>query len=225
MAVEWQIGPWRWAHQLVVLDSGINLVPSKLSDESVVPLSGDRITSYGFSLQLPWKDVYLRKSYDSTIVSSTSGGGSLIISDPSSVTVAKMDAAMLLGAKGLPGLQKEPLGSNYGLLTAALSTRVDEVKWWKTHNQNIRYTTLLWMKFVAQMQCEGVPIPYIANYGAVRGFQFGDPRVSSSCVKLDLYDSGNQHYVILIHTPGDRRGVNQAEVNAMVASLRPIGAN
>jgi len=64
---------------------------------------------------------------------------------------------------------------------------------------------------------------YAVNFGQVRGFQEGNPAVPPYRVHLDLFDAADHHYEIQIAVQNDSRSVlTQAQVNAMVASLRPI---
>jgi hypothetical protein len=57
----------------------------------------------------------------------------------------------------------------------------------------------------------------------MHGFQIGDPALSPYKVVLDLYDRSDRRYQILIVGKDlTHQVITQAEINGMVASLRPI---
>jgi hypothetical protein len=97
----------------------------------------------------------------------------------------------------------------------------DRVKWWKAPSQNATDLFLLSQKMFARFGCQGTPDRIASS--EVRGFQFGDPAVAPYCVKLDLFDAAGHHYAMTITSGARGPVIKQAEVNAMVASLRQIG--
>jgi hypothetical protein len=66
---------------------------------------------------------------------------------------------------------------------------------------------------------------YTISANGLRGFQEGNPSVKPCRVRLDLFDSADRHYGLIIGTQNDRGpALSQAEVNAIVASLQPVPA-
>jgi hypothetical protein len=65
---------------------------------------------------------------------------------------------------------------------------------------------------------------YTIEAGGMRGFQLGDPAKPPYRVQLHLYDEADRHIRIDIGALGpEGYPLTQAELNAMVASIRPAG--
>jgi hypothetical protein len=66
------------------------------------------------------------------------------------------------------------------------------------------------------------PIYTIAS-GEFSGFQFGDPNIPPYDTRIDLFDAANRHPAFDISgLEGHGQVVTQEEINAMVASIRPV---
>lgn len=218
-----QLAPWRTARSLPTIDPEINLVPAALPDTSVAVLSGERIERFGFSLQLPWKEIdYDNTSKDLAILLSKNHG-LMMIENPFSSSGSA--GSMRLFANSVPALRQESLHSNYALASTAMAEKTEQVKWWKTPGQNTKDFILLVMKSTIQGEGECRGGLYVVNFGEVRGFQQGRPSVAPYCVKLDLFDSAGLHYEITIEPHKGRHAMTQAEINAIVASLHAIRIN
>jgi hypothetical protein len=217
LLVSVQLAPWRYAHDVADMEPGIDKLPSAPPDTRVAALSGERIERFGFSVQLPWKEI--RRDWTTNDEASVLAvnGELLTVRDP----LSQFDRAgeMRLWSKAVEGLDAESLRTNYALMAAAMNAKPESVKWWKLPGRNSRDLTLLGMKSVAMIECPGAI--YAVSEGEFRGFQQGDPSVAQYCVKLDLFDAADRHYQLTIsQSPGAR--LTQAEINAVVASMRPI---
>jgi hypothetical protein len=61
------------------------------------------------------------------------------------------------------------------------------------------------------------------HFGALRGFQVGNPAVSPFIVRLALFDQNNRQYDFAFSGRDREHPVlSQAQVNAFVASIKPI---
>lgn len=217
--VQFQLGPWQLAHQIATDNPGIDMVPVAQPDHSMETLSGMRIEHFGFSIQLPWKEIYRDSASENTALISSKGGGVVEIRNPSKVFDSM--STMRRMADTLSVLHGESLQTDYALTAAVMNAKSDQVKWWKTRGQNASYAILLLMKSSFEIECHGAI--YAIDSGGIRGFQQGNPSVAPYCVKLDLFDAGDHHFQIRIDQyPVRGPVVTQAEVNAMVASLRPM---
>jgi hypothetical protein len=222
LLVQFQLEPWRLAHKIVTDNPGIGMVPAVLPDHSVETLSGMRIEHFGFSIQLPWKEIYRDSAWENMALVSSKNGGVITIRNLSD----RLDSmvTMRLMANSLPALHAESIRTNYALTAAAMDAKPEQVKWWKTRGQNAKYAILLLMKSSFQDECHGAI--YAIDSGEIRGFQQGNPSVAPYCVKLDLFDGADHHFQFKIDEYPERGPViTQAEVNAMVASLRPMAQN
>ena len=105
-------------------------------------------------------------------------------------------------------------------MAAEMSATPRDIKWWRTRDQNKANGFLLEMKSFIFSDAKSV---YAIDSGPMRGFQIGDPAVPPYRVRVDLFDSTDQHFEMVI--AGENKGrpsFSQAEVNAIVASLTPV---
>lgn len=216
--VVFQFGPWAFARFVAAPSFGMNMVPTFPADKSVAHLSGDRIERFGFTIQLPWKEIALDRTFSNTAFLTSKSDAVIEVRSPS----GSFDSAKSMRdwANGVPALQEESLRTNYALVSAVMAEKPEQVKWWRTPGQNARDLNLLIRKYFDFQHCGAL---YSVNFGEVRGIQQGSPAVAPYDVKLDLFDSADKHYEITMGPRmHDRPVVTQAEINAMVASLRPI---
>ena len=216
-----QLRPWLMAREIVATYPEINSVPVLLPDNRIATLSGGRIERFGYSLQLPWKDIVLDRIVQDIAFLTSKSDVTISLRDPFSDSDSAK--SMRYWAKLVPAFNEEPLRSNYVLWSAALAERPEQVKWWKTPNQNAMDFDLLLMK-ETQTQLMEHGILYAVSFNEVRGFQQGNPSIAPYNVRLDLFDSVGQHYEIKI-TPRRAGAISQEEINAMMASLRPVSGN
>lgn len=212
-----QLAPWLTARELAKDQPGIELAPTPLPDRSLATLSGERIERFGLSFQLPWKPIDSDRQLKEIAVVQSKSGGSITIHDPSSALGT--NSLTRIWVTAIPALNQPSLRSNYALMSAAMEARPERVKWWKTREQNTKDLSLLLMKSFA-LQTDG-PL-YLLGSGELRGFQQGNPSMAPYRVKLDIFDSADLHYEIGID-PAWNQGpaITQAEINAMVATMRP----
>jgi hypothetical protein len=214
-----QLEPWLLTRSLFRDNPNLSIVPAVLPDQSVAPLSGMIVQTYGFSFQTPWNESAKVKNGKSVyLLAFPEGGVGVLVFNPSrafeSARMMRDDPrkAQILGEK--------TVHSSYDLMAAEMWTKPEQVKWWNPPTQNARYSILLSMK---SMELGDDGAVYAVNFGQVRGFQEGNPAVPPYRVHLDLFDAADHHYEIQIAVQNDSRSVlTQAQVNAMVASLRPI---
>jgi hypothetical protein len=218
LLVRIQLAPWQLAQSIAADNPGIDVVPVALPDHTVKTLPGVRIEHFGFSIQLPWNEVYRDSAWENSALISSMGGGVVEVRNPSgsSDSVAMMRRMV----NTLSAVHAELSATNYAMTAAVMNAKPEQVKWWKTRGENAKYATLLLMKSSFEVECHGAI--YAIDSGEIHGFQQGNPSVAPYCVKLDLFDAGDHHFQIRIDQyPVRGPVVTQAEVNAMVASLRP----
>lgn len=126
-------------------------------------------------------------------------------------------------------LSHEMLHSQFKLTQAAMLATPEQVKWWRFRSsQNERASLLLLLKFVALTESPPVhalatrPIYTIAS-GEFRGFQFGNPDLPPYDARIDLFDGADRHLAFDIWgVEGHGQVLTQEEINAMLASIRPV---
>jgi hypothetical protein len=220
LLVQYQLSPWSTARDLAASYPYLDRIPIVPPDKSVAILQGERIERFGFSMHLPWKDIYRDTTLQDVALISSNNGGAIEIHPAS----ARHDsgATMRLMADEVAALRdNQSLRTNYALTVAAMGAKPAQVKWWKTRGQNAKDVNLLLMKLLVESDCQG-PL-YAIQFGEMRGFQPGNPSAAPYCAKLDLFDGADRLYEIRIDEYPERAPViTQAEINAMVASVRPI---
>ncbi len=150
LLVQYQLAPWRIARILATSFPDLDPVPITPPDKSVATLDGERIERFGFSIQLPWKDVYLDRTWKDFSLISSHDGRAMTMYDPS----ARLDrsSAMRFLANQVPALRYD---TNYALWAAAMDAKSVQVKWWKTSKQNAKDLRLLLIKSEIEVDCKG----------------------------------------------------------------------
>src|ERR1700738_272230 len=83
LIVRIQLEPWLLARTIAADNPDIDIVPVPLPDHSFEALSGVRVEHFGFSLQLPWKEIYRDSASENSALISSMGGGVVEIRNPS----------------------------------------------------------------------------------------------------------------------------------------------
>ena len=205
----------------------MNVVPVHLPENGQAPLSGAAVEHYGFKFQLPSKAFRdgPETRYEAFVLG---GGGFFAFHDP-----AEQDDSLFLKAihddeDAEKLLGSDLLHSRFLLMQVSMTATPEQVKWWRFRSlQNKRIQLLLMAKFfaftgISSPEMYKVRAIYAVDAGELHGFQFGNPEVAPYDVHLDLFDKADRH---LMFDSGGGAGhgqlVTQAELNAMVASIRP----
>lgn len=203
-------------HGLAADEPGLDVVPTPLPAVPAVALNGPRIERFGISFQLPWKSVVKERALQSIDTLQFSNGAVIALWSPPS----QVDSLSVLRKSGGSAVDRI-LGasadrSNYAYMTAAMAATPDQAQWWKMPRENARCLLLMTQKSIDVLESRTIhPI----SAGTMRGFQFGN--ASDPVIRLILFDPQDRRYMVVI---GRKRGVpsplTQAEINALVASLR-----
>jgi hypothetical protein len=212
-----QLLPWLMVRHVAQEHPDTTLAVSQLPLKNIDVPDGVQIAFHGFSFQVPWKDVEMQSSGQSYLLMVFGNGTRILIQDPPSVIFhAKL---LRSDPQFIRSFGTDTLRSDYDLMAAEMAANPDQAAWWKTPRQNANCLFLLGEK---GMDLHGATVAYAVNLGEVRGFQAGSPSVAPYEIYLDLFDSADRHYQIWIRTRQNSASVlSQAEVNGMVASLKP----
>lgn len=211
---------WHFAAESARDHPNLDVLPTPLPNTTQAQLDGVTIARFGFSFHTPWKQ--LDKEIDGNKVTSFhfKDGGGLLLFDP-----AGMDKVRIMRGntpQQQAAMRKvfgpDALGSNYGLMTAEVETRPDQVKWWLPASRNTQSFLMLTFKS-ADMQKANVI--YRIDQLGMRGFQFGNPSNPPYVVQLDIFDTDDRHYKLLI-VGKDAPVISQPQINALIASLHPL---
>ena len=197
------------------------LVPKAPSDKTLAQLSGATIEEYGYSIQTPWAEPSIFNGVRHSIANVTfrKDHVGMFFPDPSG------QSDPLEGFRSNPDTRKlfskKAVQSNYDMMAAAMSATPENAKWWRGPRENMGLLVLLVNKTVGMLDYHDI---YTIEAGGMRGFQLGDPAKPPYRVQLHLYDEADRHIRIDIGALGpEGYPLTQAELNAMVASIRPAG--
>jgi len=217
LLVTW-IGPFYEARLMEETESEV--LPKPLPDTADASDATVRVKRLGVSFGVPWDETDTSKMKESK-------SGILILTNGLMISVSR-PPGVLDAVKSLEGshgaalrfeLGDQALSSNFALISAAVSTRVSDAKWWHTPIYNRKIAFLLSLKmwrFGLSEGCNQVPI-FGFSKGRVRGFQVGDP-LKERVVRLILFEeTGRECRIDLLKFDGD---VSQAQINALIASLQ-----
>jgi hypothetical protein len=216
-----QLTPWKMARDLSQSSSQTNYIPVAPTDQSIALLNGIRVEADGFSMMTPWHEGARSAASPSTSVRSFKEGAYLpILIRNDSPGIANVD-------RGEPDFVRlfgaDTLKSESALMTAAMYTTPEQVKWWKLPRQNTKVMHLILLKMD---YCHQMGRIYAVNFGVMHGFQEGEPNVAPYRVLLNLFDPDDHRYEIWISgQPGKPLPLTQAQLNAMIASIHPDQKN
>ncbi len=213
---------WNLTRDIAGSDSRLKLVPQSLPDRSLADIHGGvMLNRFGYSLQVPWKNLMGAKDFKGATFF-TFDDGSLLIESPTSyfdmITSASNDSnAMRDGFR--PILGDEATRSHYDYAKAELETRPSDASFFSLSNR--RVYLLLAMKPVA-IPPSSTAI-FSINMNGLRGFQFGDPTKIPTVIKLLLFDEQDRALRVTLRGSTDSRQpvLTQEQINAIVASIRP----
>lgn len=217
--------PWYFAIKAAHDTRNLDVTPQALPDRGIAPLDGSMIKQFDFSFQVPWGDVLFEKDWKNISIVSFKVGVAMLVLNPegetNSVAIFRGDTLQDAElARRIYGTHA--LSSNYDLLTAELTAKPADVHWWTTRERNVRSMVLLEMKGL-ELGGEGENAIYWQGNAEMHGFQFGNPAAAPFGVKLVLFDRTDRRYQISLRgTNPAHQFVTQAEVNAIIASMKPI---
>ena len=214
---------WHFIQETSQGDPSLSVVPTTPPDASIAALHGLQIRNFEYSFQVPWDDLAFERDHKSATVRYFKNGATLMLFDPTT----ELNRTELLRGKSQEDQKKikrvlgiRPLSSNYDLLAAELATASSQVKWWSPLAVKARGFLLLNLKSMEILKPNAI---YMQSNGEMHGFQLGNPALPPYQVELNLFDTNDRRYKMLIAGKQlTHQVMTQAEVNAMVASLKPI---
>jgi hypothetical protein len=217
-----QFMAWHFAREAGRDHQNLAVLPTPLKDTTAEKLSGLRVEKFGFSFQLPWDDVATDRTGKGAAALNFKGGADVLVFDPASaVNSVKI---MREGAGGQQSILNRVFGaktlsSNYDLMAAEVGATSNDVEWWVSRARNIRTFILLEDK-LTELGETGKSIHPLAS-STVQGFQFGDPDAAPYIVRLELFDSLDRRYeIVLTGKSAHRAVITQSQINGLIASLR-----
>jgi hypothetical protein len=201
-------------------DPELAQLPAPLHDQGLATLSADPFVFFGLTVYTPWgRFGTIRSAPGIAIIPFPDRRLEMILYKPQADTFEK--AMWDSAAQARPAIKSGISG--YQLMAAEMAATPDQLKWWKGPSRNEASSFLLEMK---QLNLGDMRAIYTIGAGEFRGFQEGNPANPPYRVRLDLFDSADYHYQIIISAKGGSGPTfSQAEVNAIVASVKPLPHN
>jgi len=173
-------------------------------------------------MQTPWKAMEEERDFRG-VTSLDFAQARLLIFDPS----GELELDKSIRTRGITRhwyarlFDRKTYKTDFDLMAAEMHVTPAQVKWWATRRSNVRNMTLLVFK---ETEVGNRPTNiYLIHFGALRGFQLGDPRVAPFDVKLTLFDENDRRYEFwLAGRDRQRPTLSQAQINAFVNSIRPL---
>lgn len=216
-AVGW-LAPWAEARSMLRDNAALAQLPAPIPDRSLTALSDDSIVFFGLTVRTPWgRFGTIRSTPGIAMIPFPDRQVAMILYEP-----REDDFVKRMWKEAQPNYLKTGV-SNFNLMAAEMATTPSEVQWWKSPNENEARYFLLEMKSLDLGDMKAI---YSVGIGEWRGFQEGNPALPPYRVRLDLFDLADYHYQIVISGKnGGGPAFSQAELNAMVVSLKPIPHN
>jgi hypothetical protein len=223
-----QWADWQEVHDFCRDNPNLATLPIPLPDQGVAKLDGARLEMGGLAFSASSKEILRRRDFSH--ISFVNFNDGLAISTPdwsSGLDLEKFIQANTRSKKEADETRRL-LGSRvlnccYGLLASELAITPSGLKWWNTWRTRRIAFTRLTTKSIDIGKANAI---YEINAGEMRGFQMGNPAVAPYEVVLDLFDQGDRRHEIRINDArADRPFISQSEINAIVASMKPIKKN
>ncbi len=214
-AAEW-LAPRTEARSMLRNYPELAQLPVPLPDQSLATLSDNPLVFFGLTVYTPWgRFGTIQSAPGIAMIPFPERHLEMILYKPQADSFEK---AMWDNARPV----KSGI-SGYQLMAAEMAATPDQLKLWKGPSRNEASSFLLEMK---QLILGDMRAIYAISAGEFRGFQEGNPTDPPYRVRLDLFDSADYHYQIVISAKGGSGPTfSQAEVNPMVASVKPLPHN
>ncbi|UWZ82980.1 hypothetical protein [Occallatibacter riparius] len=212
----WYLQPWYSARQIGSHMLALHVEPARLHDTDRSPVDPERLRAFEYSFQSPWGKVDTRKDLKHATIFLWNDGPILTAFEP----VSKSDSAQTIDPKrvSVHDLGLIFVNHGYNSLAAELNATPEQIHWWD-RSGSARLGYLLAMK---ELNLQRGSVTYKIENEELRGFQFSDHAIAPFQVTLELFDVNGRRYELTITSPPDSRKVTQADINALVASFRPI---
>jgi hypothetical protein len=213
----WFLEPWYFARQIGQMTPQLSVMPVPVPDTSTEPLLPKRLEYFEISFQVPWEQIETQKIAKTVAVLQFKDGGAMIVFDPTGSTAVSRglrDQAKKASTVFGPRM----MSSGYDWMAGEMAATPEQIRWWD-RTGDVRLGVLLGLKATEILDCKAI---YKVGNAELHGFQFCDPTAPPHRVKLDLFDVNNRRYEMVIASRDGKPAVTQADINAIVASMRPI---
>lgn len=204
---------------------GIDKTPVALTDASVSSTAHQKISYFGYELELPWDDLDKQKdrTFGTVHISYFLSGNIFWFSSfpPKNLVneltkSAKVDPETLRQVFG-----EETIQSDYAFFRTMLAVTPRDIGPFMPRQRAVAESMLLLIKAIA-MPKAGSGMFVIQEQG-FRGFQFENPKTRPPRIVDDLYSNDGGVELMFMQNPrGNGTGISQSEINRVIQSIRKI---
>lgn len=215
---------WHFIQQTSKDNPNLAVIPVAPPNNGQAKLHGAELTAFGYSLQVPWNDINTKKKIGSTVIWLFKSGEVVTMCRPSK---ANNKVGLFRTSKNFQKLKQivgaQAFRSDYDLLAAELNATPSQIHWWSSRAAKARSIFLLNLKSIAILDWSAI---YLQSTSGMHGFQFSNPGRSPDIIRLELFDRNHRRYRIwILKKKANHTFITQAQVNALVASIKPLPQN
>lgn len=198
----------------------LSLTPASLPDQNLAKLNGVTIRAFGITMQTPWAEApVIQTNRNTSRISFASESVTILIFNP--ISALDPTTRMMSDPKNRKYFGEGDLSSKYEFFSREMLATPADLHWWKGRSATGRGALFLGLKSLDVGEAATL---YSVRAGQIKGFQIGDPATFPYQVRLDLFDPTDRHYQVHISSI-EKPALSQAQLNAMIASFRPVSDN
>lgn len=201
----------------------VSMTPVELTDHSVAPGEGSKLSCFGYEFEVPWQDVDTPNIQRKAMVLIPFRSGLDILVGHGS-THALVDTAMS-ETKNSPQRFRAAYGdlaaqSDYEFLKLALNSTPSSVRLFDSKENVLRKSTLVLFKAILVPGDSGI---FDVQANEFKGFQYGDPNKHPKRVTVTLYSAEGGIEFIFAQKDMKPLAISQADINRAIHTLRYSG--
>jgi hypothetical protein len=219
-AAAWFLFPWYQARWLGGMSPKLQMIPVDVPDKSISMLSQVLVTPPGYTFQIPSDEVIANANFHGGSSVQFKSGNSILALSPTDSGFVSVSRKSPDGKRRalIRAFGEEAMQSDYQFLADALEATPNQTRWW-ARTGNVKSSIFLEIKWMEIIDSKAV---FRIGNSDFKGFEFLPSEAAPQVIKLKLFDKSDQLYEILLLQTGRERPIQQADINALVASMRPI---
>jgi hypothetical protein len=195
-------------------------LPEPLPLPPVSRADGEAFSYFGYEFESPWNGLRQQRKTESVVLLTSSTERSIMIFAPAKEGGELYALKHFAAEEGrdVHGLFGEDARSNYALRYKELSVTPSDLRLLSSPREMTANSLFLEMKKIDSQRWSRL---YRFNTEWFRGLQEGDPLLDKS-VMIEAYDAADRKLMLIICAQDQaQQKLSQAEVNAILTSLRP----
>jgi hypothetical protein len=196
------------------------IVPEPLSLTPASHADGETFSYFGYEFESPWNGLRQQRKTESVVLLTASTERSIMVFAPAKETeldfLKRTTAEKRIDVGDVLG--EDTTRSSYALLSKKLFLTPADLRLFSSRKEMVANSVFLMLKKVDCQYWSGL---HWFKTEWFRGFQKGDPTLDMA-VNVEAFDAADRKLMLVIAAQKDaRHRLSQAEVNTILASLRP----